>query len=193
LRQASAVAAGDNLTWTIQFEFNAYEVNAMPKLFKISRTVLVLGAGFAFAAALTGCTVEVQNRQAAQELAQASKPPGSVYTGWRVFQEKCARCHGPAATGGEGPNLLPIVGGMSSSRFVGLVLTRYDWALPATQANSTGAAREALIDSVVQRREGAIAMPEWQGEPRVNAHIADLYAYLVARSNGAQGTGRPVQ
>jgi hypothetical protein len=50
-----------------------------------------------------------------------------------------------------------------------------------------------LIDSVVERREGAVAMPEWQGEPRVNAHIADLYAYLVARSNGAQGAGRPQQ
>jgi len=156
----------------------------------VSRGLLPAGA-FALAAVLAGCTVEVQNRQAAQDLAQASRPPGSVYTGWRVFQEKCARCHGPAANGGEGPNLLPIVGGMGARRFMGLVLTRYDWALPAAQANSSGTAREALIDSVVQRQEGAIAMPEWQGEPRVNAHIADLYAYLVARSNGMQGPGRP--
>jgi mono/diheme cytochrome c family protein len=165
----------------------------MPKLFKISHTALVLGAGFAVAAALTGCTVEVQNRQAAQEMAQAAKPPGSVYTGWRVFQEKCARCHGPAAAGGDGPNLLPLVGGMGARRFTGLVLTRYDWGLPAAQANSSGSAREALIDSVMLRKEGAIAMPQWQGEPRVNAHIADLYAYLSARSDGTQGPGRPEQ
>jgi hypothetical protein len=43
------------------------------------------------------------------------------------------------------------------------------------------------------RKDGAVAMPQWQGEPRVNAHIADLYAYLSARSNGTQGPGRPEQ
>ncbi len=165
----------------------------MPKLSRFSHTALLLGAGFAVTAALTGCTVEVQNRQAAQELAQASKPPGSVYMGWRVFQEKCARCHGAAASGGSGPDLLPLVGGMGARRFTGLVLTRYDWGLPVAQANSSGAARAALIDSVMLRKEGAVAMPQWQGEPRVNAHIADLYAYLSARSNGTQGPGRPEQ
>jgi mono/diheme cytochrome c family protein len=143
---------------------------------------------------LGGCTVEIQNRQAAQELAQLSKPPGSVYTGWRVFADKCARCHGPAATGtADAPDLLPRVREMGSRRFVGLVLQRYDWSLPAAKATSDSTAREALIDDIVQRRQGAVTMPAWEGEPRVSAHIVDLYAYLSARAEGTQGPGRPAQ
>jgi hypothetical protein len=34
-------------------------------------------------------------------------------------------------------------------------------------------------------------MPAWQGEPIVIVHIVDLYAYLSARAQGAQGSGRP--
>jgi len=145
------------------------------------------------AALLSACAVEVQNLQPAQELARQARPPGSVYTGWRVFQDKCARCHGPAATGTAGaPDLLPRVQQMGSRRFVGLVLQRYDWNLPAAQAGSEGAARDALIEAVLQRQAGALSMPAWQGNPEVNAHIADLYAYLSARAQGTQGPERPL-
>ncbi len=146
---------------------------------------------------LAGCaveTVEWQNRQAAQELAQLSKPPGSVYLGWRVFQDRCAGCHGAAATGtAGGPDLLPRVREMGSRQFVGLVLQRYDWGLPAVQASRDSAAREALVEEIVQRKEYMLTMPAWQGEPRVNAHIMDLYVYLSARAQGTQGAGRPAQ
>lgn len=149
--------------------------------------------GLAVTLALAACAVEVQNTQPAQEMAQAVQPAGSVYVGWRVYQDKCAGCHGPAATGTErGPDLLPRVREMGSRRFVSVVLYRYDWNMPAARAGGEGAAREALIDEVLQRRQGAVAMPAWQGEPRVNAHIADLYAYLSARAQGTQGAGRPV-
>jgi mono/diheme cytochrome c family protein len=138
------------------------------------------------------CAVEVQNTQPARELAQAAQPPGSIYTGWRVFQDKCARCHGPAATGSaQAPDLRPRVLEMGPRRFVNLVLHRYDWQLPAAGAAGEGAAREALIDEILQRRQGAVTMPAWEGEPRVNAHIADLYAYLQARAAGTQGPQRP--
>jgi cytochrome c5 len=141
---------------------------------------------------LAGCALEVQNRQPAQALAEAARPPGSVYTGWRVFQDRCAGCHGPVATGtAAAPDLLPRVREMGPQRFVGLVLRRYDWNLPKGQAGSESAAREALVESVLQRREGALTMPAWQSEPQVNAHIADLYAWLSARAQGAQGPGRP--
>ena len=153
--------------------------------------------GFALLSALlaAGCAVEVQNTQPARELAQLSKPPGSVYTGWRVFQERCASCHGPAATGTAGaPDLLPRVREMGSRRFVGLVLRRYDWNLPAAQAGGESAAREALIDALVQqRKEYVLTMPAWQGEPAVSAHIVDLFAWLSARAEGTQGPGRPAQ
>jgi hypothetical protein len=36
-----------------------------------------------------------------------------------------------------------------------------------------------------------LTMPAWQGEPRVTAHIVDLYAYLSARAQGTQGPDRP--
>ncbi|MDH5539209.1 MAG: cytochrome c [Rhizobacter sp.] len=156
------------------------------------RRDLLRAATFVSALLLAGCAVELQNRQAAQELAQLRQPPGSVYTGWRVFQDKCAGCHGPAASGTSvGPDLLPRVSEMGSRRFVGLVLKRYDWSLPASQAGSEAAARDALIDEVVQRKAGSLTMPAWQGEPRVSAHIADLFAYLSARAQGTQGPGRP--
>jgi hypothetical protein len=82
---------------------------------------------------------------------------------------------------------------MGSRRFVSLVLTRYDWMVPQPKAGTDRASREALIDDIVQRKEDALTMPAWQGEPRVNAHIVDLHAYLSARAEGTQGPGRPAQ
>jgi hypothetical protein len=80
---------------------------------------------------------------------------------------------------------------MGPRQFVDLVLRRYQWGLPVAQTAEQGAARDALVEDVVQRRQGALTMPAWQGEPRVNAHIADLYAYVSARAQGSQGPGRP--
>jgi hypothetical protein len=136
--------------------------------------------------------VELQNKQPAQEVAQQAKKPGSVYVGWRLFQDKCVACHGIAATGTDrGPNLLPLVADMGSTRFVNLVLRRYDWNSMVPSAGSQSAEREALIDEIMRRQRGEVIMPAWQDEPMVNAHILDLYAYLQARSEGTQGPNRP--
>lgn len=143
--------------------------------------LLVLAAGCA--------QVEFENRAVvARERAQAQPPAGSTYAGWRVFQARCASCHGTDAAGAAGPDLLPRLREMGPQRFVDLVLRRYDWNLAAPQS---GAGREALVEDIVQRRAGTVSMPAWQGEPEVSAHIADLYAYLSARSAGTQGPGRP--
>ena len=141
---------------------------------------------------LTGCAVEFENTQTAREIAEAAKPPGSVYTGWRVYQDKCAGCHGAEASGSvNAPDLLLRVRGLGAQRFVSLVLQRYDWGLPAAQAKAQTPAREALIEDILLRKEAPIAMPAWGDEPRVSAHILDVYAYLSARSEGTQGVGRP--
>jgi cytochrome c2 len=142
---------------------------------------------------LSGCAVEVENTQAAKELAELSKPPGSVYAGWRVFQDRCAGCHGATATGTVGaPDLLPKVRDLNSRQFVNLVLTRYDWGLAVAQASRDSAARDSLVEELLQRKQYMLTMPAWQGEPRVNAHIVDLYAFLSARADGTQGPGRPM-
>ena len=155
---------------------------------------LMAGVAVASIALLSGCAVELQNTQAAQELKHASQPPGSVYAGWRVFQDKCAACHGPAAMGtAGGPDLLPRVRDMGPRQFVSLVLKRYDWSHAGVQPGSTGATRDAMVDELVQRKNYGLTMPAWEGEPRVSAHIVDLYAYLNARAQGTQGPGRPAQ
>jgi mono/diheme cytochrome c family protein len=158
----------------------------------LQRCGLRFAGAFSVALWLAGCVVEVQNTQPAQEMARRAQPPGSLYTGWRVFQERCVGCHGPDAIGtASGPDLLPRVRDMGPRRFVDLVLNRYDWSLPAAPSGSGSAAREALVEDIVQRRQGLLAMPPWQGEPRVTAHIVDVYAYLSARAPGTQGPGRP--
>lgn len=150
------------------------------------------GAALLAALLLAGCSAEWLNRQPAQEIAQRTKPPGSVYVGWRVFQERCASCHGTDATGTiNAPNLLPRMKDIGPRRFAGLVLQRYDWTLPPTQATTPGAARETQVEVIMQRKDAPLTMPAWQGEPVVSAQIMDLYAYLAARSEGTQGPGRP--
>ena len=145
------------------------------------------------ALSLVGCAVEFENTKAAQELEQRARPPGSVYRGWRVFQDKCAGCHGSDAAGGLAgvPDLLVRVRGLGPRQFVDTLLTRYEWTAPPAKPARSTPEREAFIDDILQRRKGAITMPAWGSEPLVNAHVVDLYAYLSARSEGAQGPGRP--
>lgn len=141
---------------------------------------------------LVACAVEFQNGKPARQLALEARPEGSIYVGWRVFQDRCARCHGVDASGSAlAPDLLARVREMGSRRFVNLVLQRYDWSLPTAEGGSEEGARESMVEEILQRKEAAFAMPEWQDEPAVSARILDLYAYLSARADGVQGPGRP--
>ena len=70
---------------------------------------------------------------------------------------------------------------------------RQDWNHQAPKARSDSNEREAAIDVIMQRKDVPLTMPAWQGEPSVDAHILDLYAYLSARAQGRQDAGRPVQ
>ena len=124
-------------------------------------------------------------------LGDALAQTGSHYLGWRQFQTSCAGCHGADATGSDNaPNLLVRVKGMSEGRFVTTVLQRYQWVLPASEAAREGAAREALVEDILRRRQGESLMPAWESEPSVKVHILDLFAYLNARASGALGPGR---
>jgi mono/diheme cytochrome c family protein len=143
---------------------------------------------------LAACSPDVQDPQPDPALAGLAQPQGAVYAGWRVFQDRCASCHGAAANGtAKGPDLLPRMRETSPREFVGVVLMRYEWGLPPAAGGTDAAVREGLIDDVVQRRQGLLDMPAWEGEPRVSAHIMDLYDYLAARAEGSLGPGRPPQ
>lgn len=120
--------------------------------------------------------------------------PSPIYAGWRLFQQHCARCHGSDAEGtDQAPDLRRRLGGMSRERFVATVLQRYQWVVPAGEAAREGAGREALVQDVLRRQEQPTAMPAWEGQPEVRAHILDLYSYLEGRASGKVPKGVPAR
>ena len=151
-------------------------------------------AGVLAAAALsmTACAVDVRRPSQARDAASESQPSGSTYVGWRVYQARCAACHGNDAAGpAKVPGLLGSVRGMGTRRFVNLVLYRYDWSVAGASDGDDEATRRSLVEDILKREEQAFAMPAWQDEPPVSAHVLDLYAYLSARADGVVGAGRP--
>ena len=98
----------------------------------------------------------------------------------------CSRSAAPAATARPPPAAPRAPTCWNACRRSGRAASsaacyRYDWGIPASQASSEKARRASAGRGDPQRRQGAIQMPAWQGEPRVQAHIADLYAWLSAR------------
>ncbi len=125
-------------------------------------------------------------------IVHAIKDSNRIYMGWRVFQASCARCHGADATGtNQAPDLLPRVKPMSRTKFIGTVLQRYKWVLPAGEATREGGSPDVLILGMAERQRGELLMPAWEKEPSVKAHIADLYDYLQARASGGLPAGPP--
>ena len=147
---------------------------------------------FTLSALLVGCRMEFINAKPARELKPPPPLKGDLYAGWRVFQSKCASCHGTAATGGNrAPDLLPLVREMSARHFAELVLKRYDLGNGLGKTSSNQSTIDTRIDDILRLKEPPIEMPAWQGEPAVNAHILDVYSYLIARADGRLGMERP--
>lgn len=157
----------------------------IPALLRLSPALILL------AACAQPPSLTVTNTEPARQLAREKQPPpGSLQAGWRVFQQRCASCHGALADGAEGgANLLLRLQGMGPQRFVDLVLRRYDeTTLPVGRGSVP---RETLVDDIVEGRAGGLSMPAWQGDPVTQAHVMDLYRYLSARSAGTLDAGRP--
>ena len=142
---------------------------------------------------LAGCTMEIVNTKPAREI-NPPPPATDLVAGWRVFQDKCASCHGAGATGGErAPDLLPIVRDLNPRQFAALALKRYDLGNGIPPGSHEQSTMDTRLDEIMRRSEPPIEMPAWQGQPAVNAHILDLYAYLSARASGKLSTERPQQ
>ena len=113
----------------------------------------------------------------------AVPPAAPVDNGRLLFSANCARCHGPEAQGTAAAPALPgRVLGMSEDRFREQVLRRYAWSVPAAEAGSDSALREAMIRGLMQPKAEPGAMPLWQDQPAVRAGVHDLFLYLQSRS-----------
>jgi mono/diheme cytochrome c family protein len=89
-----------------------------------------------------------------------------TYNGYRRYHATCSHCHGPD--------------GMGSSFGTSLI----DRPLPF----------EAFAEVVrVGVARGSAVMKGFANDPNVEPHIADIYAYLRARADGALGRGRPLR
>jgi methanol metabolism-related c-type cytochrome len=92
-----------------------------------------------------------------------------TYNGFRRYHADCHVCHGPAGLGSSyAPALLESLKVMSYGDFVNVVVS----------------GREGLDNRV---------MPSFAKNVDIIKNIADIYAYLKARADGAIGPNRPAK
>ncbi len=89
-----------------------------------------------------------------------------TYIGWRTYHAFCHQCHAQDAVGSTfAPSLVEKLKDIDKARF---------------------------IDSLDNGYKGQVGvMPGWKDNPNVNKRYEELYAYLLARSDGALAPGRP--
>lgn len=144
-----------------------------------------------------GIAVAEQTAPGEPYLVIDGKVDRATYTGWQLFSENCAQCHGPGAIGtGVAPDLTERVSRLTLDQFRIRVLHRYFLTVPLNEAISEGspALGEIMLEAVQARAERQVPatdMPLWRHNPDVRNHIADLYAYLAARADGVIGPGIP--
>jgi mono/diheme cytochrome c family protein len=167
----------------------------MKVLFVVLRldiAVAFLAAFFTFAQ--TGCAADRLASPGSYKIKDGKVDVGT-YLGWRVFHSTCFTCHGVDALGTDlAPNLVERIKGMTPREFATKVMTSYRIILPATEAESPEANRDAIMEEVFRKergKHGEIIMPAWETNLKVKPHILDLYAYLSARADGILPAGRP--
>ena len=152
---------------------------------------LVVVAAVAFnAALLSSCAVQSGNAAPARILASESAPPGSALAGWRIYNQRCAMCHGKDAAGtAPMPYLRERVASMGPRRFANLVLTRYDWSRAIAEDEGIAPIARLYLRETPLGGTELLEMPAWADEPAVVGRVDYLYAYLSARADGRLGTG----
>jgi mxaJ protein len=101
---------------------------------------------------------------------QDGKADAKTYSGWVRFSAFCQVCHG---TGGVGSAIAPSL----------------------TQALKTLNQHqfETIVSCGLKGNLGTGVMPAWGTNPNISPYLADLWAYLSARADGALGAGRPAK
>lgn len=94
-----------------------------------------------------------------------NKLDANSYAGFKLYRNWCARCHGTYGQGMVGPNLADSLKVITEKEF---------------------------FDVVENGKTGTIgSMPAWKANMKVMAGRDQLYAYLMARSDGAIGVEKP--
>ncbi len=120
-----------------------------------------------------------------------------TYTGWRLFQAHCQRCHGADGLGtAKAPNLVERIGNYTPRGFATKVITSYRIVpmSPDSGPPADPGERDALLELVMKRerqQRGQPLMPAWEGDPAVAPHVLDIYAWLNARAYGDLAPGQP--
>lgn len=94
-----------------------------------------------------------------------NKLDASSYSGFKLYRNWCARCHGTYGQGMVGPNLADSLKVISKDQF---------------------------FDVVENGKSGSIgSMPAWKSNAKVIDGRDKIYTYLKARSDGAIGAVKP--
>jgi methanol metabolism-related c-type cytochrome len=94
----------------------------------------------------------------------------ATYNGWRRYHASCHTCHGPDGLGGSyAPNLVESMQRLSYDEYAEVVINGRQ-NVSATAQN---------------------VMPAFGTNEDVALYLDDIYAYLMARADGALDRGRP--
>jgi methanol metabolism-related c-type cytochrome len=139
---------------------------------------------FAFAFVLCGAMMMQAVESRAQETAAAAdeeKPykvaedgttDWATFSGFRRYNSVCHTCHGPDGVGSTfAPALTDSMKRLNYEQFFEVVVNG-----------------RSNVNTAVQRQ-----MPAFGLDPNVMCYLDDIYAYLVARSDGVVGRGRPAK
>ena len=108
---------------------------------------------------------ENENTSALYSVVDGNKLDANSYAGFKLYRNWCARCHGTYGQGMVGPNLADSLKLITEKEF---------------------------FHTVENGKSGTIgSMPMWKKNVKVMAGRDQLYAYLMARSDGAIGVEKP--
>lgn len=109
--------------------------------------------------------LEDDNQSALYSVVDGNKLDSESYAGFKLYRNWCARCHGTYGQGMVGPNLAESLKFISEKEF---------------------------FNTVENGKAGTIgSMPSWKANVKVMEGRDQLYAYLMARSDGAIGVIKP--